>query len=60
MQLFRMEAEGVLPNTTQKEMDEAIDQAATQIQALGNLDAVVESRWRRALEYYGSEPTNAC
>jgi hypothetical protein len=42
MQLFRLDAEGVLPDTTLKEMDEAIDRAATKIRALGNLDAVIE------------------
>jgi hypothetical protein len=49
-----------LPNTPLKEMDEAIDQAATQIRALGNLDWVVEKPMVSGVGiHYGSEPTNA-
>jgi len=44
MQLFRMEAEGVLPETTLKEMDDAIHEAAAQIRALGNVDEVIEKQ----------------
>jgi hypothetical protein len=45
---------------TLKEMDEAIDQAATLIRALGNLDGVVEKPMASGVGiHYGSEPTNA-
>jgi hypothetical protein len=62
MQLSRMEAEGALPNTTLtlKEMDEAIDQAATQIRALGMCRRGSRKTDRVGVgTHYGSEPTNA-
>jgi hypothetical protein len=40
IQFFRMEAEGTLPEETLQQLDAAVEQAARQIRALGNLDEV--------------------
>jgi hypothetical protein len=59
IQLFRMEAEGALPEETLKQLDGVVEEVAKQIRALGNLDEVKEKQMASGLGIdYTSEPTN--
>ena len=59
IQLFRMDAEGALPEETLKQLDAVVEEAASQIRALGNLDEVKEKQMALGVGIdYTSEPTN--